>query len=228
MNYIVKPLSNYCSCPAWKFQKKPPSKRTCKHLQNNQRSSQGDEYVYSKQKPQFAHVSNQPPKVTPDHRSLCWSRKYDGIRVLVSKQGQELTTRNGVVLTPKHYDSSQTLSSNPEHVFDAELVTIHGNRSTHAQVMQHVSNQEWHLLCLKIFDLYPTTKRQRDMTFQQRQQFIQKHVDRYPGSVVQQHPMDELPRFDRTHWEGHIVRTHSSPYRFNSRSNKTGWKVKYG
>ena len=30
--WLVDLVRGYCSCPAWKFQKRPPSQRTCKHL----------------------------------------------------------------------------------------------------------------------------------------------------------------------------------------------------
>lgn len=35
----------YCSCPAWKFQKKPPAHRVCKHMPHTPETRQTPEYI---------------------------------------------------------------------------------------------------------------------------------------------------------------------------------------
>lgn len=148
--YETDVQNNYCSCKAWKFQKKPNAVRDCKHLIKKRGFALPDVpgYSYKKSKPKFMLLSETVP-ATPIYNTedYVFSRKYDGIRVALNTRG-ELITRGGVVL------SELNMRYKPKFQLDGEL--CHVLEEGHVHVMKALDDKnQYQNLVMRVFDFWP-------------------------------------------------------------------------
>lgn len=229
-NTIVE--KNYCSCPNWKYQRKPPSQRDCKHLIQqrgyvNNRNTQT--YTYTQFKPKFQLISETiPKKPITDTTLYTFSRKFDGIRVMFHKG--ELVTRNGVKLTGFKYYGSKRFRNIPP--LDCEL--CHISREGHNQVMAALDNNDWSYLKLGVIDTMQET-----LPFSDRYRIIQQlrlpkdgffkiqQFAFYKNMTVQQSLPKLISLCQSKNFEGIIVRKWSAFYDSSGkRNNLVIFKVK--
>ena len=95
--YTIKKVGTHysCNCPAWKFQRKPVSQRTCKHIQSIDPTYDPEETKQEKKDPPAIPLFSTYDS-SRDIQGWWWSEKYDGCRVVWT--GKELLTRTGIVV----------------------------------------------------------------------------------------------------------------------------------
>ena len=247
-HYQTSLMKNTCSCLGWKYQRKPPHLRSCKHLRQlgQEPSAQNAPYEYRAMDPALPPtpmlVAQSPPLTPLNPKEYLFSRKYDGIRVWFD--GELLTTRNGVILTgaPKKL---RLLSLPPlPHeiaVLDGELV--HRTIDSHYAVMESVNNRRWSDLRFQVFDFVPRSVHS-ELPFLDRYRLLltlQKHAWKslqpticlvqqnafLPHVSVQQQLPFLMSQCSEQNQEGIVVRQKQHTYDRNGKRVKTAmFKVK--
>ena len=230
--YETSLKKNFCSCKAWQFQKMPVKDRNCKHLialrEFPLKKSKKNQYIYVN-KPEFMLLAQKVPKKKLHSADYLFSRKYDGIRVKVSKDGKMITRKGVVVNLP----TLGTFS----HEFDAELCMCEKFEQGHTIVMNEIDKNQMDNLIINVFDFWPTNKNE---TYTERYETLLKLQKTWPEKIhlVKQYDFetsktlqDNLPSLmDKCliqGLEGIVVRKKDGKYNFNGqRRNLILFKVK--
>ena len=213
--YTTDHEKNFCSCPAYRFQKAPAFLRTCKHL-----SSTKKHLKPVPDPPPAINVSSSVPTALPE--SMLVSTKLDGLHVCV---------RDGVMYTTKGYiiDFVKVPFVN-EHAVEGELVcnpyfSNTGKRTTWRDVMNKLAAKKAHDLKFYAFDCDLST----DSTFTQRYQWMQSNIpteNLIPQTNVHKDDVRSiLQRHLQLGHEGIVCRNPSSVYSIK-RCNRKVFKMK--
>jgi ATP-dependent DNA ligase len=233
MSYVTDVSKNACSCKHWKYQRRPPDNRDCKHLIelrgfNLKQSSSSSMYTYAERKPDFMLLAQKCPKKKLYASEYVFSRKYDGIRIKITKDGK-LITRNGVIL---NFPSIGKF----EYDLDGELCMKEMNKQGHANVMREI-NEKKNLFNLNVyvFDVFV-----ENVPFLERNELLDEISKSWPKNnniktvriqKIVQHEFlltndfvqDELPHLIKEcikhNFEGIVVRIKNGLYNFEKRRN---------
>lgn len=150
---VYEVSENYCSCPSWKFSKEPLNMRRCKHIiavfgkGRVLKNSTKKEAVVVKPMLLTENINVLFKKAG---ESLVYSRKFNGIRIVVRRG--HLYTRTGVLLSNTYKWKQLTKLFQKDLVYDGELVTKDVDASTHTSVMAAIINDDPGALTVRIFD----------------------------------------------------------------------------
>ena len=221
--YETDVATNYCSCLAWKFQRRPPNSRDCKHLIKLRGPLQGgSEYQYV-DRPKFHLLAQNVPTKPLDASRYVFSRKFDGIRVQIRPNG-DVVSRAGVVLPIK-------IRTRSRHPLDAELCVA--DQEGHARCMEALDRGDTDRLVARVFDYWPSKRttfeaRYHDllgMTMPRNVELVAQH--RFGPGTVQKQLVDLLRDCEDRHMEGVVVRSLDALYRVDGkRSSKEMFKSK--
>lgn len=223
--YTIDISKNTCSCPHWKYQRKPVHLRTCKHLDKyrtleNESSDDKVRYTNKRRDDYFLLIADYPPSSIVG-QTLLYSEKYDGIRI--SLKGHLGTTRGGIEIDLKEL-KLPFVQSNLE--FDCELVMSTGTKTSHNSVMIEVNSNRIHNLTVKVFDLIDYER-----TFQERLDTLNETVGdpylvKYRMVTDWETLRDSLLSIQSEGGEGLVVRNVNGMYIRGRRSTKNAFKIK--
>jgi len=152
--------------------------------------------------------------------NVCYSRKYDGIRIEVNTQGV-LLSRNGYILPS---DLLPKWAKRCKYNLDGELVTH--KDSTHTKVIKALHRGDYEYLKLMVFDV-----KVPDVPFSERLELLAKCVPK--ANRVQQKKIvndstisDAMAECETKGYEGIVVRSLQAPYTCGRQSNKVMYKIK--
>lgn len=218
--YNVDTVKGVCSCPAWRYQHKSPSHRTCPHIVKTNKSKERA-WPTKTQKPQVRLIA-ETPKTTRQGNRWCWSRKYDGIRVIVDVDKGTMTTRGGLVLTGKDVERL-TSKLPPNTIFDAELCFENPGK-THYDVSKAMDAPKWpKSLVLRVFDVVTKSKK---TTFIKR---CNKYIDVFTPHYRVDDIIDDdelIAMAKQFRWEGVVVRDMDHVQCGKQRCMYCGYKLK--
>jgi ATP-dependent DNA ligase len=233
--YKTDVRENYCSCKAWKYQRKHNPSRDCKHLIKKRGFAlpPSDGYEYTKTKPKFMLLSETvPKKPILNVEDYVFSRKYDGIRAALKTDG-ELITRGGVVL------SDFDMKYKPPFQLDGEL--CHLQNEGHVDVMKALDKKQYNDLIFRVFDLWPSKNEcipyvdRYNMLFDMHQywpktkmELVSHHdFESDSGSTLQDQIKTLVKDCSAQKFEGIVVRLKDGCYiSSGKRDNKVIFKVK--
>lgn len=182
----------FCTCPAFKFQRRPVRDRTCKHIQAYFPDHQNLPDLYPVQKvakPDFFLLAELNPERPPkDIESFLWSVKLDGVRVLYDKK--QLVTRGGMtVRAPK-----ELLRGLPKNLaLDCELYAGKNTLNKVIAAMQvGPPDPFWNHIQVMVFD----TPEYPDEPFLERYQRLLEHREDHPKEVWKLVPQHRVRSFE--------------------------------
>lgn len=209
-----------CSCPAWKFQKRPTQQRVCKHIRSQYPDYQPPPITRKKPKLRKTVALFVPHKPGKKYGSNMWvSEKYDGVRAILLTDGTLWTREGNEIAVPPDFVL-------PRDVYlDGELWLGHGRfEDVLAAVRGNI--QKWKGMRYMVFD--SPSHLDRPMR--------ERYADIPTDYLVEQHVLsgDEIELFLRKvvgeGGEGIVIRDPSAAYKGGRHvSNGTKWKlVSYG
>lgn len=228
ITYKVNIEKRYCTCPSWKYQKRPLYARIpCKHLK--QFIDFDDHHIeFNKVKLDGWQLIAEPTSddVVINKSDWLMSLKYDGLRAMLLPN-KTIVTRGGYNVPERFIENYDILPR--DRVLDGELVTVARN-STHNKVQAAMSSVSLNSLMFIVFD---------DLTSGRDRPFIERLMDMYANnnhnyliryymlnnSMTVEEIRNHVKRYNKN-IEGVVVRNIYSKWVPESRSVNVAIKIK--